>query len=63
MAWRIYDYIASHPRCSAQDIQGQTGLAPSSVYRYIHLLKEDGLIDREGSNKTGGYCATLKDEN
>jgi hypothetical protein len=59
----IYDYIASHPRCSAQDIQKQTGLAPSSVYRYVRLLKEDGLIDREGSNKTGGYCATLKDEN
>lgn len=53
----IYDYIATHPRCSAQDIQKQTGLAPSSVYRYIRLLKEDGLIDREGSNKTGGYYA------
>ncbi len=53
----IYDYIATHPRCSAQDIQKQTGLAPSSVYRYIRLLKEDGLIDREGSNKAGGYYA------
>jgi len=59
----IYDYIACHPRCSAQDIRKHTGLAPSSVYRYVRLLKEDGLIDREGSNKAGGYCATLKDEN
>lgn len=53
----IYDYIASHPRCSAQDIQEHTGLAPSSVYRYIRLLKEEGLINHEGSNKAGGYCA------
>ena len=51
----IYTYIANNPFCSAEDIMAQTDLSRSSVAKYIARLKQQGLIEHVGANKTGGY--------
>lgn len=52
---KVYKYIASHPNCRAPEIIGKTKLNKSMVFRIIARLKQQGLIEHVGSNKTGGY--------
>ena len=51
----IYAFIKESPLCSAEDIMAQTDLSRSSVAKYIARLKQQGLIEHVGANKTGGY--------
>lgn len=57
----IYQYIRKHPSCTSADLQKLTGLSPNSVYRYISVLKQRGLITHTGSKRTGGYYAVEKE--
>lgn len=54
---RIYRFIVKHPGCSMSEIQARIPASSNSIYRYLGLLKRDGVIRREGSKKAGGYYA------
>ena len=54
---KIYHVIAQKPNCTVKEIRKQVKLSPNSLYRYISVLKQQGLIRHVGSNKTGGYEA------
>lgn len=52
---RIFHYISKHPGCSAQDISKRMNVTHNTIYRHIARLKQQGLIEHVGANKTGGY--------
>ncbi|MBR0304489.1 MAG: MarR family transcriptional regulator [Bacteroidales bacterium] len=54
---RIFHYISKHPGCSAQDISKRMNVTHNTIYRQIARLKQQGLIEHVGANKTGGYEA------
>lgn len=54
---KIYHVIVQKPNCTVKEIKKQVKLSPNSLYRYISVLKQQGLIRHVGSNKTGGYVA------
>ncbi len=54
---KIYKYVSQHPNCTVKEIRKQVKLSPNLLYRYISVLKQQGLIRHVGSNKTGGYVA------
>lgn len=52
---KIYHVISKKPNCTVKEIRKQVKLPPNSLYRYISVLKQLGLIEHVGANKTGGY--------
>lgn len=54
---RIYRFITKHPGCSMSEIRARIPASSNSIYRYLALLKRDGLIRHDGSKKAGGYYA------
>ena len=52
---RIYKYVCQHPDCTAKDIRKFVKTTPNTIYRHIARLKQQGLIEHVGANKTGGY--------
>ncbi len=51
----IYNYISNHPGCTANDISKRMNVTHNTIYRHIARLKQQGLIEHVGANKTGGY--------
>jgi len=55
----ILQAISENPRVSYGDISQSFGINRSTVYRAIKVLKETGIIQRVGSDKTG-YWQIIK---
>jgi len=51
--------LLDNPRATNGDISAVTGLSRATVTRHLRRLKQDGLIERIGSDKTG-YWHILK---
>ncbi len=52
-AWDILDLLMEDNKLSALALSERSGMSDRMVRRYIHMLKEAGLIVREGNNKNG----------
>ena len=52
---KIYSIISQKPDCKVKDIKKHVKLSTNSIYRYLSTLKQQGLIEHVGANKTGGY--------
>ncbi len=44
----------------ANEISRQVGLGMTTITKRIHRLKEKGIIEREGSKKTGQWKVNMK---
>lgn len=53
MAWRLLDLIAENPRLTASEIAIRLGIGERMIRNHFATLKRMGLIERQGSNKTG----------
>ena len=53
----VLSYIGKHPNCNSTDIVGGTSYSLSTVERCLSELRKQGLIEHNGSKKSGGYCA------
>ena len=51
----IHQLISDNPGVSAVQLAAKSKISQSSVNRIIARLKQQGLIEHVGSNKTGGY--------
>ena len=51
----IYDFIKKNPLIKTAVIEQFTNKSNATVERYLKILKENGLIEYVGSDKTGGY--------
>ncbi|MCI6862353.1 MAG: Fic family protein [Prevotella sp.] len=60
-AWEVFEIIRNNPYATGNTICANLGLKERQVYKHISVLKSQGLIVREGSNKTG-YWKILKSE-
>jgi len=54
-AWDVYSYIKKHQYASATQVAGELGISDRMVRKHISTLKDAGIIEREGSNKTGRW--------
>ena len=52
---KIFQLIADKPGVSAVQLAAKTGISQSTINRHITRLKQQGLIEHVGANKTGGY--------
>lgn len=59
----VLQLIESNEGLSAIDISESIKKSRRSTMRYLHKLKEAGKIEFRGSNKTGGYYVTKKNNN
>lgn len=53
VAWDVYQKIKENPRSTAEELGTSVGLSGRMVRNHISVLREAGLIERIGSNKTG----------
>ena len=53
VAWEVYQKIKENPRSTAEELGTLVGLSGRMVRNHISVLREAGLIERIGSNKTG----------
>lgn len=53
VAWEVYQKIKENPRSTAEELGTSVGLSGRMVRNHISVLREAGLIERIGSNKTG----------
>ena len=51
----VMDIIATHPGIKRKDIAIILNKSVTTVSRYLKELTAQGLVIKEGSNKTGGY--------
>lgn len=51
----VMDIIAIHPWIKRKDIATILNKSVTTVSRYVKELTAQGLVIKEGSNKTGGY--------
>lgn len=49
----VLELISDNPKITKPEMKEKTGLSMSTVERAIKSLKEKGIIERVGSNKTG----------
>ncbi|MEG2024561.1 MAG: ATP-binding protein [Gordonibacter sp.] len=56
----VYDLIRNSPSISIPEISQQTNRSIRTIERLVKVLREQGVIRREGSNKTG-YWVVLKE--
>ena len=55
---RVLDFLKKNPRASATKIALELGLSARQIERIIAKLKEEGYLQREGSNKSGSWKVT-----
>lgn len=48
-------YINENEGCNATEISDKTGVPFSTIDKHIRVLLKNGVIERRGSKKTGGY--------
>jgi len=51
----IYDFIKKNPLVKTADIELFNNKSKATIERYLKILKDNGLIEYIGSDKTGGY--------
>ena len=51
----VLSYITEHPYATAVEIGKFMGISDRMVRKHIALLRDAGVISREGSNKTGRW--------
>lgn len=61
-AWIILDAIMENPRLKALELAERTQLKERMVRNHLATLKSLGLIERQGSNKSGYWKVTVEDE-
>ena len=54
----ILDYITAHPSASCREIAEETGIDGKRVAAYLSDMTENGVLRREGENKSYRYFAT-----
>ena len=60
---KIFKYIVENPHIMAKELSVLLGVAIQKITVYTAILKENGLIEREGSNRYGSWkVATTKFE-
>ena len=52
----VLNYIREHPGCRSTEIIAHTSYPKTTLDRCLSDLKRQGLIEYQGSKKTGGYC-------
>ena len=52
----VLAFIESHPNCHSADIIAETHYSQSTVERCLIELRKQGMIERVGGRKYGGYC-------
>ena len=52
-AWEVYALIKQNPRLTIAQMAEALSVSDRTVKKHLSALKEDGLIARTGSNKTG----------
>jgi len=57
----VFDLIKSNNAVTAMEISGHLGISLRTVKRKIKELKENGYIERVGSDKTGSWRMVRKD--
>ena len=58
---KIVELMRENPGITIEELVSQLGLSRSGVNKHIAKLKADGIIEREGSDKSGRWI-TIKDE-
>lgn len=61
-AWIILDAIMENPRLKALELTERTQLKERMVRNHLATLKNLGLIERQGSNKTGYWKVNMEGE-
>ena len=61
-AWIILAAIMENPRLKALELAERTQLKERMVRNHLATLKSLGLIERQGSNKSGYWKVTVEDE-
>ncbi len=61
-AWKILDAIIENPHLKALELTERTQLKERMVRNHLATLKSLGLIERQGSNKSGYWKVTVEDE-
>ena len=56
----VLEAIASDPSITTSDIQAETNLSESTIYRTVRGLREKGVLRRVGSKKSGKWEITSK---
>lgn len=56
----IYSFIESHPGCSAVEIKKHKHLSISTIQRIIVWLKQQEMVEYQGSKRSGGYYVIQK---
>ena len=51
----IFQLVIENPGISAVQLASKSKLSQSTINRHIARLKQQGLIEHVGANKTGGY--------
>ncbi|MDR0834386.1 MAG: DUF4062 domain-containing protein [Candidatus Symbiothrix sp.] len=52
---KIYNYIKNNPSIKVSDVEQLIGKSNATAERYLKILKDNKLIEYNGSDKTGGY--------
>lgn len=52
---RTLEFIITHQGCTASEISEQLGIPFSTIDKHIRVLLAQGLIERRGGKKAGGY--------
>lgn len=55
---KVVEYLNSHENVKSTDIQNYLGKSYATANRYMHILKDSGIIEYRGSLKTGGSIFT-----
>lgn len=58
----VLEVIAFNPSATTSDIQTETSLSESTVYRTVRGLREKGILRRDGSRKSGKWKIISKRE-
>ena len=59
---RAVEAIKSNPSISRKELGVTLGKSESTAYRLLNELKEDGVIVREGDNRTGSWIVIEGEE-
>ena len=52
---KILELIKSNPHTNYEELSKKVGVSTSTIKRHIQKLKSDGVVERFGSDKAGGY--------
>jgi len=59
-AGAVYSFIENHPGCSAVEIKKHKHLSISTIQRIIVWLKQQEMVEYQGSKRSGGYFVIKK---